>query len=106
MRSASLVFPHQLYEHHPALDKSRVVYLIEDELFFSQYTFHKMKIAYHRATMRWYYNYLISQGYKVHYVEAITTASKIENLFSSFSNSGVNQLYISEVNDYLLHRRL
>lgn len=36
MKEAVLIFPHQLFEEHPALDSERVVYLTEEFLFFRQ----------------------------------------------------------------------
>lgn len=62
-----LIFPNQLFEISPFLDKifkneknikKSIFYIIEDSLFFgdSQYKmkFHKQKIALHRATMKFY----------------------------------------------------
>ncbi len=40
MSEIALIFPHQLFEHHPALQKNRQVYLVEEWLFFRQYNFH------------------------------------------------------------------
>ena len=47
-----LVFPHQLFEHHELFERSDIVLLIEEPLFFSQYRFHKKKIILHRASMK------------------------------------------------------
>jgi deoxyribodipyrimidine photolyase-related protein len=54
MRTAALIYPHQLFERHPALVGADVVFLVEDPLFFRQYSFHKLKLMLHRATMRRY----------------------------------------------------
>ena len=58
MSAISLVFPHQLFEKPPALDKARSVYLIEEFLFFKQYNFHKQKLVFHRASMKAYQQFL------------------------------------------------
>jgi deoxyribodipyrimidine photolyase-related protein len=34
----TLIFPNQLFNDHPAIDKSRIVYLIEDPLYFGEKT--------------------------------------------------------------------
>lgn len=34
MDEVVLVFPHQLYDHHPALSKERSIFIVEDLLFF------------------------------------------------------------------------
>jgi deoxyribodipyrimidine photolyase-related protein len=52
MLTASLIFPHQLFENHPAIPGADVVYLVEHPLFFSQYPFHRQKLMLHRASMQ------------------------------------------------------
>ena len=42
---------------------SDIIYLIEDETFFTKYPFHKQKLILHRASMKSYYDYLISIFY-------------------------------------------
>jgi len=37
MKEITIVFPHQLFEMHPACSKTRPVYLVEEYLFFNQY---------------------------------------------------------------------
>ena len=63
--SISLVFPHQLFFKNPSLDKKRTVYIIEEHLFFNQYNFHKTKITFHRASMKFYEDYLKNEGFNV-----------------------------------------
>jgi deoxyribodipyrimidine photolyase-related protein len=70
MESASLVFPNQLFEQHPALQLRRPVYLIEEELYFNQFNFHQKKLLLHRGSMRYYADYLQKEGYTVNYIEA------------------------------------
>lgn len=69
MEVVFLVFPHQLFEN-PAIPKEYRVLLVEDELFFSQYPFHKQKITLHRASMTYYADYLKGHGYQVDYLES------------------------------------
>ena len=106
VNSASIVFPHQLYENHPALNISRDVLILEDDLFFKHFNFHKIKIAYHRATMKYYAAHLSEKGYNVHYIESNSPKSNLEKLFAFFNEKSINQINITEVNDYLLERRL
>lgn len=70
MSSAALVFPHQLFENHPALAKGRPVYLAEDPLIFGNDTqyplaFHKQKLVLHRASMQAYADELKAHGHEV-----------------------------------------
>ncbi|MFN5762377.1 MAG: cryptochrome/photolyase family protein, partial [Sphingobacteriales bacterium] len=50
MASATLIFPHQLFEQHPALVEGDPVFLLEEYLFFKLYPFHKKKLILHRAS--------------------------------------------------------
>ncbi len=102
---AVLIYPHQLFREHPALAKSRLVVLVEEPLFFSQYTFHKKKIAYHRATMKRYEDLLSEDGYDVAYVEA----GDLENTGSiteELERRGIEKVYCAELDDDWLERRL
>jgi len=65
MSSATLIFPHQLFKAHPALDKIRTVYLVEEWLFFRQYKFHKQKLVLHRASMQFYAQWLKENSYEL-----------------------------------------
>jgi len=106
VNSASIVFPHQLYENHPALNIDREVFMLEDHLFFKHFNFHKIKIAYHRASMKYYEAYLKEKKYKVQYIDNNSQLAALEKLFAHFKEKSIKQLYITEVNDYLLERRL
>jgi deoxyribodipyrimidine photolyase-related protein len=50
-RVAALVYPHQLWQRHPAVAGAEIVFLIEDPLFFKQFHFHAQKLVLHRASM-------------------------------------------------------
>ncbi|MBM4074438.1 MAG: cryptochrome/photolyase family protein [Planctomycetes bacterium] len=57
---AAIVYPHQLFPGHPAINGVDVVLLVEDPLFFQQYHFHAQKLMLHRASMRHYFDELRS----------------------------------------------
>ena len=63
-----LIFPTQLFEDIKLL-KDKLVYLIEEPLYFTYYNYHKLKIAYHRATMKYYFDYLKKNNISVKYFE-------------------------------------
>ena len=65
MNTTGIIFPHQLFKKNPAVAKGRPIYLIEEFLFFRQYNFHKQKILLHRASMKFYENYLQTLKHKV-----------------------------------------
>jgi deoxyribodipyrimidine photolyase-related protein len=70
MMIAALIYPHQLFRHHPALAGADVAVMVEDPLFFSQYAFHKQKLILHRASMKHFASQLASQQMDVKYLEA------------------------------------
>ncbi len=97
------IFPHQLLQKHPALAKDREVYLIEDDLFFTQYAFHKQKLILHRASMKWYAEKL-QQQYPVHYIEH--TTADLSLLFKELKKRKITHVHLADPVDYLLMRRL
>ncbi|WP_323136873.1 cryptochrome/photolyase family protein [Chryseobacterium fluminis] len=68
--TAQLIFPNQLFRDTDYLDKSQPVFILEEFLFFKQYLFHKQKIAFHRASMKFYENELKKSRFKVEYIES------------------------------------
>jgi deoxyribodipyrimidine photolyase-related protein len=103
---ASLVFPHQLFRQHPALASGKIVYLVEEWLFFHQYRFHQQKLVLHRATMQMYADYLIEQGYELRYVPATSDECDIRQLLAAIAKAGIRELHYADVVDDWLQRRL
>jgi deoxyribodipyrimidine photolyase-related protein len=105
-RIVSIVFPHQLFAEHPALAKGRPVYLVEEWLFFHQYSFHQQKLLLHRSTMQMYQQYLVERGYEVRYVAATEPECDLRLLLTSLGTRGVRELHCAEVVDDWLDQRL
>jgi deoxyribodipyrimidine photolyase-related protein len=95
-----------LFDDHPALAPGRDVYMVEAELFFRHVSFHKQKIAFHRASMQAYAARLKKKGYKVHYIESVSEESATEALLNSLSTAGIREIQLCDPCDYLLERRL
>lgn len=106
MNAVSLIFPHQLYKNNPALAAGRKIILVEEDLFFNQYKFHKQKIVLHRASMKFYEDYLHSKKFKVQYVEAIEATSDIRKLISQLAAEGITAVHYTEVTDNWLQKRI
>ena len=82
-RTAALVYPHQLFDPHPALAGAVEVVLVEDPLFFLQYRFHRQKLILHRASLQAYAAKLRSRGHTVRYLDSAqvpTTQAVSEHL--------------------------
>jgi deoxyribodipyrimidine photolyase-related protein len=99
--SAFLIFPHQLFEENLA-QQADIFYLVESDLFFKQYAFHKQKLIFHRASMRAFEDRLRASGKKVEYIDSQDSRSFEVALASSI----VGDITLFDPNDYLLERRL
>ncbi len=99
--SAFLIFPHQLFKETLA-QEADVFYLIESELFFKQYAFHKQKLIFHRASMRAFADRLRAAGKTVEYIDAENPLSS-EVALGKFVKV---EIKLFDPNDYLLERRL
>jgi deoxyribodipyrimidine photolyase-related protein len=70
MTCAALIYPHQLFAHHPALAGMARAVIVEDPLLFTQFRFHRKKLILHRAAMKRYAKGLQERGVIVHYIDA------------------------------------
>lgn len=102
---ATLVYPHQLFKRHPALKKGRRVYLIEEPLFFKQYSFHKKKIVFHRASMKFYEDDLKKKGFDVTYIET-EQVEKTSAISATLKRDQISKVFYAELDDHWLEKRL
>jgi deoxyribodipyrimidine photolyase-related protein len=75
--SLNIILPNQLFEESSLLKNNDDFLLIEENLFFNQYKFHKQKILFHRLSMKFYQIYLESLGKKVKYLNSTDPFSDI-----------------------------
>ncbi|MBI5808191.1 MAG: cryptochrome/photolyase family protein [Ignavibacteriales bacterium] len=106
MKEAVLIFQHQLFEEHPALDSDRVVYLTEEFLFFRQYKFHKQKLMLHRSSMKFYQDYLERNKLKVIYIDSSNELSDIRKLIPHLKRKGIEEIHFADVADNWLEKRI
>ena len=104
--SVSILFPHQLFKNNPVLLNEAEVYLVEDALFFNQYQFHKQKLVLHRASMKFYEQYLKKEGYKVHYIESHDKLADSRKLIDDLAKKGFSEIHIVDVVDNWLLKKL
>ena len=106
MKNINLIFPHQLFEQSPLFEEEVPVVLVEEFLFFRQYPFHKQKIAYHRASMQAYQEYLRQAGKEVHYIDANDARSDLRDLLPGLKAQGVEHINYIDPADYWIEQRL
>jgi len=107
MRSTcSIILPNQLFKNSPLINPSNEVYLIEENLFFKQYKFHKQKIIFHRASMKYYFEYLKKNKIQVNYIDCSSELSDIRNLVQEISKRGFKKIEYMDSVDYLIEKRI
>ena len=78
-KKCCIIFPNQLFRESIFIDSDYKIFLIEEDLFFNQYNFHKQKIVFHRSSMKEYESYLINKSIKVSYIDSFNQSSDIRN---------------------------
>ena len=94
LSQVSIILPHQLFKEHPAIQYNRPIYLVEEWHFFNQYQFHKEKLVLHRASMKFYEQYLTEHKFVVNYIESIETQNRIELLINQLHANKVQHIHI------------
>jgi deoxyribodipyrimidine photolyase-related protein len=102
MRTAALIYPHQLFESHPAAAGADEVFLVEDPLFFRQYAFHKQKVMLHRATMKRYAREVLPRA---RYVDA-HQLDRTSDVVALVKQAKCDAVRVVDPNDDWLHARL
>ncbi len=105
MSTVNIIFPDQLFEKSPLPVDNHKTYLVEEYLFFSQYKFHKQKIAFLRAGMKFYENFIAKDAKQTGYIDAQQPESDIRKLIPYLKKEGVTEIhYIDPVDDWLEKR--
>ena len=92
-----LLYPTQLFNN---IDKllNKKIYLLEDPIYFSKYKFHKLKLAYHRATMKNYYDFLKNNSLDVYYID-------FDKMTDFYKNNNKSNIEIYELYDNNLMKK-
>jgi len=106
MSSTGILFPHQLFEQNSLVSKCETIYLVEEELFFKQYNFHKQKIAFHRASMKFYEGYLQSKQVKVVYIDSFNELADVRKLIPYLKLQDIQTFEYIDTTDCWLEQRI
>lgn len=106
MKRATLIFPHQLYPIRTCELKGTEVFLVEENLFFNQYNFHKQKLAFHRASMKAYASEMTEANAELHYIESADHRSDIRILIDWLAAEGFQEIYFINPTDDWLSKRI
>ena len=104
MTCATLIFPHQLFERHPAVAEGRSIFLAEDPLIFGNdarypVAFHKQKLVLHRASMQAYTDELRAAG---HAVNPVPHTRRYQEVLPET----LTDLHLADPHDFILEKRL
>lgn len=105
MKTAFLIYPHQLFEDIARLKYSDIIFIIEEPLYVSEFNFHKQKLVLHRASMQRYKQYLEQNQIKVEYIEFHQLA-KTESITDILRQHKIEAVEIYDVVDDWLCSKL
>ena len=105
-KAINLIFPNQLFAESPLIRNGHEVYLIEEYLFFRQYPFHKQKIAFHRASMKYYQQYLEGKGITVQYIDSDSDISDISRFDKVINEKKIQKIQVIDPVDNWLEKRI
>ena len=98
-----LIFPIHLFKNIKTLKKlnnDHNIYIIEEPIYFFDYKYHKLKLAYHRASMKCYFDYLKKNKLNVEYIEF----NKANSFYESLKKK--EEIYTYESFDNKLNKKL
>ena len=101
-----VIFPNQLFKDTTALASVDEVYLIEETLLFKEFKFNKKKLILHRASMRYYADYLRRKRISVNYIETTSRDSDIRNLLACLKKNSIHNFTHYDVCDNWLEKRI
>lgn len=101
-KTASIVFPNTLFENNPSFEGASKIFIWEANLYFDQFKFHKQKLVLHRASMKFYQDF-ISKTMECEYLDN----DKFPSLKSVFEFlQDYDEINYTDTNDFLLEKRL
>jgi len=103
---ARLVFPHQLFREHFEADPKTLMVLVEHDLLFRQYPFHRQKLVLHRSSMRSFADELTERGYQVACVETSSEHTSEQLLADLLREHRVTRVSYADVVDDWLERSI
>jgi deoxyribodipyrimidine photolyase-related protein len=106
MKTAALIFPHQLFENSEILSENADFYIVEEFLFFKQYNFHKQKLWFHRASMKSYAAFLVKLGKTVIYIDTLSENNDIRTLIQYLKEKGYHEIVFTDPTDDWLEKRI
>jgi deoxyribodipyrimidine photolyase-related protein len=105
MSDVTIIYPHQLYQNHPALDPARPVFIIEEPLLMTEFPVHRQKLLLLRLAMQAYQKHLSKAGYAVKLLE-LKPDTTTESQLKQITDAGYTTLHVADTTDDWLEKRL
>lgn len=105
MTTAFLIYPHQLFEGLLTQQVIKTFILVEEPLFFTQFAFHKKKLMFHRASMKFFENELKDKGFKVIYVDS-EDIPDTKDIAPVLKKHKIDHVFVMDLVDDWLEKRL
>ncbi len=105
MTDMTLIFPDQLFLHHPSVTTKRPIYLVEEFLFYKVQPFHKQRLVLLRSAMRSYAEMLLKKKHEVIYIPSKDLTYR-GSLFDILGEQRIKNIYIAEFADEWLSQDL
>lgn len=116
-KTAILILPNQLFEKLDILENiseenTKIdVYLIEHPNFFINFNYHNMKQVYHRATMKYYFDFINKKYkkeinkffYKFFYIDLKNSDNTIKKIFKTYDKINIYDPVDHEINKSFVH---
>ncbi len=106
MSSATLIYPHQLYETTFAgFNLAHPVYLVEESLFLTEFLVHRQKLLLHRLSLQAYKQELEASGFTVRYFD-VREYTTTEAVFKKLAADGITEIHCADTTDDWLEQRI
>ena len=105
IKSAAIVYPHQLWAINPAVAAAQIVVLVEDPLFFTECQFHIQKLVLHRASMTEFMQRCERLGKRVHRIDS-KSISRSSEIGAFLKSKKISKAFVVEPTDDWLKRRV
>lgn len=88
MKNAILIFPNSLFEHGQIINEygaTSDIFMIEHPVYFTLYSYHKLKLILHRSSMKYYADYVLDVWKKrVKYINVDSYKSSIKSICKKY----------------------
>lgn len=106
MKTVNIIFPHQLFKENPLFNEEGDFYIIEEPLYFNYFKFHVQKLILHRASMKYYFDFLLKKNKVAQYLNFDNKSADVRALIPHLKKNNCSHINYIDTNDNYIERRL